>query len=315
MSKKVSGREVSLRSLPEIEGLRKSWTQQCFWQEEVLRLRDKDNLPPAHLTVRSPYDHHAHDGYKRDLAWFGSKVHFSETCDEDLPHFMTHVVTTDASTTDMEQTLPIHRALNERDLCPAEHLLDAGYVNAESVLQSRERYGIEVIGPISQNSQWQAKAGNGYDLASFPIDWRKQQATCPQGKTSVKWTRVPISMGIPRLPFASVCTVAVNALCTRSAPAPRMLAVRTQAEFEILQHARQHQQTEAFHAKYAQRSGIEGTHSQAASCAAPALLVYPKRFIPPVYGCRHQRDPSGCLFRGKEGGEDAGLTLRRTRSC
>ena len=39
--------------------------------------------------------------------------------------------------------------------------------------------------------------------------------------------------------------------------------MRTQAECEILQSARQHQQTEAFQAKYAQRSGIEGTHSQA----------------------------------------------------
>jgi hypothetical protein len=39
--------------------------------------------------------------------------------------------------------------------------------------------------------------------------------------------------------------------------------VRTQAEFEVLQSARRHQQTEAFRVKYGQRSGIEGTHSQA----------------------------------------------------
>lgn len=54
-----------------------------------------------------------------------------------------------------------------------------------------------------------------------------------------------------------------RAICTRSATASRILAVRTQAEFEILQDARQHQQTEMFRARYAQRSGIEGTHSQA----------------------------------------------------
>ncbi|MHB8595775.1 MAG: transposase [Ktedonobacteraceae bacterium] len=45
------------------------------------------------------------------------------------------------------------------------------------------------------------------------------------------------------------------ALCTRSATTPRILAVRTQAECET----RQLQQTEAFQARYAQRSGIEGT--------------------------------------------------------
>ncbi|MEO6890547.1 MAG: IS5/IS1182 family transposase, partial [Ktedonobacteraceae bacterium] len=80
----------------------------------------------------------------------------------------------------MEQTEAIHQALSDRDLLPSVHLLDAGYVDAEIVLQSRDRYGIEVIGPVSQNTQWQAKAGEGYDLASFTIDWRKQQATCPQ---------------------------------------------------------------------------------------------------------------------------------------
>jgi predicted RNA-binding Zn ribbon-like protein len=41
----------------------------------------KNNLPPAHLTLRSPYDHEAHYGHKRDLSWFGYKVHFTETCD------------------------------------------------------------------------------------------------------------------------------------------------------------------------------------------------------------------------------------------
>jgi transposase len=54
----------------------------------------------------------------------------------------------------------------------------------------------------------------------------------------------------------------VHSLCTRSATAPRILAVRTQAEFEVLQNARHFQHTEAFQSRYAQRSGIEGTHSQ-----------------------------------------------------
>jgi hypothetical protein len=89
-------------------------------------LRSKEDLPPAHLTVRSPYDHSAHYGHKRDLAWFGYKVHFSETCDEEQPHLITHVETTDATTTDMQQTEAIHLALQKRELLPREHLLDAG---------------------------------------------------------------------------------------------------------------------------------------------------------------------------------------------
>jgi len=237
-----------------------------FWEEGQIKVRNKDDLPPAHLTIRSPYDHEAHYGHKRDLSWFGYKVHFSETCDEELPHLITHVVTTDATETDMEQTESIHQALGERGLSPGEHLLDAGYVDAGIVLQSRDRYGIEVIGPVSQNHQWQAKAGEGYDLASFSIDWQKQQATCPQNKESVKWTPRTDQHGHPKVAIRfglhDCRECPARSLCTRSPTAPRILAVRTQAEFEVLQSTRQLQQTEAFQARYAQRSGIEGTHSQ-----------------------------------------------------
>jgi transposase len=62
---------AQLQHLPEIEGLRTTWVQQFMWQDERLRLRNKDDLPPAHLTQRSPYDPEAHYGHKRDLSWFG----------------------------------------------------------------------------------------------------------------------------------------------------------------------------------------------------------------------------------------------------
>jgi transposase len=256
----------SLRALPEVEGLRKMWTQQFFWQEGVLHLRNKDDLPPAHLTLRSPYDHQAHYGHKRDLAWFGYKVHFSETCDDELPHLITHVETTDATKTDMEQTEAIHQALSVRGLEPGEHVLDAGYVDAETILQSRERHGIEVIGPVSQNNQWQAKKG-GYDASQFAIDWQAQVAVCPQGKTSVKWTPGTDQYGHPnvsiRFGLHDCRACACRSLCTRSVTNPRLLTIRQQAEYEILQQARLRQQTDEFRVRYAQRSGIEGTHSQA----------------------------------------------------
>ena len=259
--------ETRLRDIPAIKALRTIWLQQYFWQEGVLCLRNKDDLPPGHRNVRSPYDPHAHYGHKRDLAWFGYKVHFTETCEEGLPHLLTHVATTDATLTDMEQTEAIHQALSQRDLLPSEHLLDAGYVDAGIIVQSREQYGVEVIGPVSRNNQWQAKAEAGYDLASFTLDWQKQQATCPQGKTSVKWTPRVDQHGHPkvaiRFGLQDCRACPARAHCTRSPRSPRILAVRTQAEWEILQHARQVQETHLFWARYAQRSGIEGTHSQA----------------------------------------------------
>jgi transposase len=171
-----------LRPLKEVEGLRRTWVQQYFWEDGQINVRNKDDLPPAHMTMRSPYDHDAHYGHKRDLSWLGYKVHFSETCDEDLPHLITHVQTTDATETDIEYTEAIHQALASRSLLPATHLMDAGYVDAGVILLSQQHDEMELVGPISQNNQWQARAAQGYDLASFEIDWEAKLATCPQGK-------------------------------------------------------------------------------------------------------------------------------------
>jgi len=263
--KAPSGQE--LRLLPVVEGLRRIWVQQFFWQEGRLCLRNKDDLPPAHLTLRSPYDHDAHYGHKRDFSWYGYKVHFTETCDEELPHLITHVVTTDATKTDMEQTREIHEALAARELLPETHVVDAGYVDAPEILHSRSTYDIELLGPVSQNNQWQTKAAQGYDLSGFSVQWESQHATCPQGKESVKWTEGTDQHGQPnisiRFGLQECRECPCRSLCTHSATAPRMLTIRPQAEFEILQEARKQQQTETFRQRYAVRSGIEGTHSQA----------------------------------------------------
>jgi transposase len=90
-------------------------------------------------------------------------VHFSETCDEHLPHLITYAHTTDATETDIEHTQAIHRALAERSLLPVTHLMNAGYVDAGLILENQEHYEIAVVGPISQNNQWQAKAAQGYE--------------------------------------------------------------------------------------------------------------------------------------------------------
>jgi transposase len=257
---------TQLGQLPEVEGLRRTWVQQFFQQDGAIHLRNKDDLPPAQLTLRSPYDHEAHYGHKRDLSWFGYKVHFTETCDEDLPHLITHVMTTDATLTDMEQVEEIHHNLSPRDLLPATHLVDAGYVDASLLLTSQHRYQVDLVGPVSQNNQWQAKQG-GYDASQFHVDWQFEQATCPQGKQSVKWTPGTDQYGHPnvevRFGLHDCRACPARPLCTRSATAPRHLTLRLQAEHEMLQQARLRQRSEAFQTLYAGRSGIEGVHSQA----------------------------------------------------
>jgi transposase len=122
------------------------------------------------------------------------------------------------------------------------------------------------LGKSSQNHQWQAKEEQGYDLASFTIDWQGKYAVCPQGKQSVKWTERRDQHGHPKIAIRfglhDCRDCPVRSQCTRSATAPRILGVRHQAEFDVLQQARSQQQTKEFRQLYAQRSGIEGTHSQ-----------------------------------------------------
>jgi transposase len=255
-----------LAQLPTVQLLRQVWVQQFYWEDGALRLRNKDALPSSHLTIRSPYDPQAQFGQKRDLTWYGYKVHFTETCDADLPHLITCVQTADATTTDMQQTQQVHAELEQRELLPQTHLVDEGYVDAGAILQSRERYAIVLLGPVSRNNQWQAKAGRGYDRSGFSIDWQAQEATCPQGHKSVYWRERTDQHGHPNISIRfdrhTCLQCPARSDCTRSPDAPRLLTIRSKEEFLQLQEARLQQETSEFHVAYAARSGIEGTHSQ-----------------------------------------------------
>jgi transposase len=255
------------------------WVQQFFWENGQLHLRKKDTLPPSRLTIRSPYDPEAHFGQKRDLTWYGYKVHFSETCDPELPHLITCVQTTDACTTDMQQTQLVHEEMAHHDMLPQIHLVDAGYVDAGALVESQKLHGIELLGPVSANHQWQAKAGEGYDQTGFSVDWEAKEATCPQGQKSVHWRERTDQHGHPNISIRfdrQACREwPVRAQCTRSPSEPRSLTIRSKEEFLQLQQMRQQQETPEFRATYAMRSGIEGTHSQ----AVRALGLRQSRYI------------------------------------
>ncbi|HEX6479308.1 MAG TPA: hypothetical protein VF043_10715 [Ktedonobacteraceae bacterium] len=75
----------------------------------------------------------------------GTKCIEVETCDPEYPHLITCVQTTDATATDMKQTQLVHEELERRHLLPQTHLVDAGYVDAGAIVESRELYGVESI--------------------------------------------------------------------------------------------------------------------------------------------------------------------------
>jgi transposase len=257
-----------LREIPAVEILRRIWIQNYVWVQGQLQWRSNDQLPPGNQFINSPYDPEARYGKKRETRWTGYKVHVTETCEKQSPHLITHVATTAATTTDEAMTETIHAELAQRDLTPGQHLLDTGYITAPILVSSQRQYGIEVIGPARGDVKWQANTDQGIDVSQFRIEWDQQQATCPQGHTSISWTPAidHRKNEVIKIKFSSTdcgsCPLLTR--CTRSAKKykRRTITVRPQAQHEALQAARRRQQTRAFTKQYALREGIEATISQ-----------------------------------------------------
>ncbi|HEU5376418.1 MAG TPA: hypothetical protein VFV38_13320 [Ktedonobacteraceae bacterium] len=160
-----------LRDLPALHTLHRVWEEQYTdLSVETIRFRETKDLDiPANL-IASPYDPDARFSTKRGMDWVGYKVHFTETCDEDQPLLITHVETTVASIQDDQVLKGIHQALSRQDILPAVHLVDADYTDAEGLVSSQRDYGITLLGPVAADASWQARAGEGFDKASFLID-------------------------------------------------------------------------------------------------------------------------------------------------
>jgi transposase len=218
------------------------------------------------VRITSPDDLEARDGRKRDTPGVGSKVHLTETCDADHPDLITQVMTTPATTQDSVIGPAIQRDLADRDVLPGIHLLDSGYDDADLLVTAQTQHQIEVIGPPFGSYSWQRRAGQGYDLQAFVIDWEAQQAHCPQGHASINWRPGHDVSGDPvvriRFDGATYRACPARAACTAAKDAPRQLTVRPQAHHEAIQTARQRQETPEFKAQYALRAGVESSLSQ-----------------------------------------------------
>jgi len=283
-----------LRAVPAVELLRRIWVQQYYAPETLptapttgpsggdgaavgaadaapirptpVRWRTNEDIPPAAQMMNSPHDSDARYSIKRNTKWTGYKAHLTETCDPDAPHLITHVETTPATTPDWHLLGPIHTGLAVKGLLPNEHVVDAGYVDSDVVVDSHTTHGVTVLGPVPPDNSWQARAGQGFDLASFTIDWDRHQAFCPQGKPSVKWSATHDTTGnaIINMRFARADCLACahRGDCTTSATGPREITIRQRAQYEVLQAARRYQTTPEFKERYDARAGIEGTLAQ-----------------------------------------------------
>ena len=257
-----------LRELPAVQFLREMWLQQyrCEPREEGRRVRwrAEEELPPMPQRLISPYDPDARYGKKRSTTWLGYKVHFTETCEKDQPVLITDVQTSPPLEVDSEAIPAIQADLARRDLLPGTQATDAGYVDAATLVSSRESYQVDLVGPALWDTSWQAQAGKGFAAADFEICWADRYATCPRGKRSIAWHEKqergqPVVTIYFSRPECRSCPSREE--CTR-AEAGRRLTLRCEKEHRALQAARERQRTEAFAQAYACRAGVEGTHTQ-----------------------------------------------------
>ena len=249
-----------------MEVLRRVWLAQYYLDEGRVRWRKAGDLPPAGRRIDSPYDPEATFGNKRSTTWTGYKVHLTETCEGGEVHLITNVETTPAVTSDVDQTAPIHTSLAAKGLLPGDHLLDAGYVDAELLVDSKAEHGVRLVGPVRPDVSWQAQTDQGFDISRFVIDWEARQVTCPEGKTSVLWQPGQDRWGneVIHTEFARRECLACRSrpLCTRAKTEGREMTLRPRARHEALQAARRQQETAEWKAEYALRAGIEGTISE-----------------------------------------------------
>ncbi len=243
-------------------------------QVRYLRGGRRSNAPPFRYSI------------KRDHGWGGYKVHFTETCDDpdtqagaspdtspaprsepargDQPNLITGVFTTEATVPDTAMTTPIHQQLEERHLLPGEHLVDSGYPSAELIIHAARVFGITLVSPMLLDTSAQARAGAGYDKASFAVDFDARQATCPQGIASSSWSPCRQHQDeaiVVSWPKNACLPCPARQLCTSGKR--RQITVRPRELHEALASARTEQTSAQWKARYAARAGVEGTMRQA----------------------------------------------------
>ncbi|MFL5538315.1 MAG: transposase [Longimicrobiaceae bacterium] len=110
------------------------------------------------------------------------------------------------------------------------------------------------------------KVEGGYGIDRFEIDWEREQARCPQGKSSSAWSRQTDHAGTPYISVmfrqADCAACLARPLCTRAKHQARHLKLQPRAEHEALKASRERLKTKEGRRLYARRAGIEGTLSQ-----------------------------------------------------
>jgi transposase len=250
--------------LPEVQVLQQVWAQQFDCTGPNVQVRAPDTLPPGAELIVTPQDPEARPGQHGAQAWHGYAVHWTESCDGDLPHLITDARVVPATTPDVKVLPAIQADLAARGLLPAEQLVDAGYMAGHTLVESRTQHGIDLIGRMPAESSWQARQADGVTTEQFQFNWARQEATCPQGQVA-RMSPIrcnPAGQPVVDIHFrtAACQDCPLRQRCTQSTAGGRSLKVSIY--HDVILAARLRQQTALFGQAYAQRAGIEGTVSQ-----------------------------------------------------
>ena len=226
----------------------------------------------------SPYDTEARFRSKSGITWTGYMAHLTETCDEGAPRLVVHAEATPANVHEAMRTEPIHAALCGKGLAPSEHLVDAGYVSVAHLVASRQRFGIDLVGPPRPDVSWQGRMERAFGVTDFAVEWDRQRVRCPEGRTSTSWCEYEDKTR-GRLVAASFssddCRACPSrARCTQAKKRGRVLHLHAREEHEALGAARARSENDAGWKLYAQRQGVESAIAQAprarSACAGRA---------------------------------------------
>jgi transposase len=258
---------------PQAEALRQIVVQN-YYRDEAGRLcwrtADDGGLPPSSLAIVSPYDTTAR--YVRHghiIRWKGFAAHLTETCAPDSVNVITDVATTSAATNDGQALPGIHTRLARRGLLPAEHLVDGGYTSLVHLERAAREHQVTVSGPLPGNPTGQHRKNEGYDRDDFHIDFERRQVTCPQDQVSAGWhgpyptsspTAAPLI--VARFTKGQCQPCPVRTRCTTSKDGARNVGFPPRELRELQLRARAEQQTPDWKARYAVRSGVEGTMNE-----------------------------------------------------
>lgn len=64
----------------------------------------------------------------------------------------------------------MHQSLEQRGLLPGEHLVDKDYTDSHVPVDSQQRYGVTIVGPVADDPSWQTRLDDGLTKAVFRVD-------------------------------------------------------------------------------------------------------------------------------------------------